>query len=43
MSTRPVLALPQWTVLALLSQQPAHGFGRYLPKNGHDHETGRVA
>ncbi|MGD0607319.1 MAG: PadR family transcriptional regulator [Streptosporangiaceae bacterium] len=26
MSTPPVLALPEWTVLAVLSQQPAHGF-----------------
>jgi DNA-binding PadR family transcriptional regulator len=26
MITRPVLALPEWTVLAVLSQQPAHGF-----------------
>ena len=26
MNTRPVLALPEWTVLAVLSQQPAHGF-----------------
>jgi hypothetical protein len=26
MDTRPVLALPEWTVLAILSQQPAHGF-----------------
>jgi len=26
MDTRPGLALPEWTVLAVLSQQPAHGF-----------------
>ena len=26
MNTRPVLSLPEWTVLAVLSQQPAHGF-----------------
>jgi len=26
MDTRPGLALPEWTVLAVLSQRPAHGF-----------------
>jgi PadR family transcriptional regulator AphA len=26
MNTRPELSLPEWTVLAVLSQQPAHGF-----------------
>jgi len=26
MNTRPVLGLPEWTVLTVLSQQPAHGF-----------------
>ena len=26
MNARPVLSLPEWTVLTVLSQQPAHGF-----------------
>ena len=26
MDARPVLSLPEWTVLTVLSQQPAHGF-----------------
>jgi PadR family transcriptional regulator AphA len=26
MNTRPVLGLPEWTVLTVLNQQPAHGF-----------------
>ena len=26
MNTRPVLSLPEWTVLTVLTQQPAHGF-----------------
>ena len=26
MTTRPVLGLPEWTVLTVLTQQPAHGF-----------------
>jgi DNA-binding PadR family transcriptional regulator len=27
MNARPSLSLPEWTVLAILSQHPAHGFG----------------
>jgi hypothetical protein len=26
MNARPSLSLPEWTVLTVLSQQPAHGF-----------------
>jgi DNA-binding PadR family transcriptional regulator len=41
MDTRPVLALPEWTVLAVLSQQPAHGFAVAQLTASHG-ELGRV-
>ncbi len=41
MSSRPVLSLPEWTVLAIVSQRPAHGFAiAQLTERGG--ELGRV-
>ena len=41
MNARPSLSLPEWTVLTVLSQQPAHGFA-VAQLTAPDGELGRI-